>query len=142
MNRAVVERALEALRQVGRKPEGAGGPVSLKVESIAPAAATATPPSGSRYEPVTEPPSLPAACGASPGPTRDRKPYARLKAGPCRYDWTPAYSGLRLRCVAHRSHGDSTTVFRQAFGGYDTLADMLKAGVLTGMALQDALRTQ
>jgi hypothetical protein len=113
-----------------------------ELESRNGALSAPTAPSGPRYEPLAAVPALPVACGTILSSTRDRKPRARLEAGPCRYDWVPGYSGRRLKCIAHRSHGDGSTVFRQTYAGYDTLADMLKAGVLTGLALQDALRTQ
>lgn len=56
----------------------------------------------------------------------------------CRYDWQPGYRGLRLRCVIHHHGGD--TVYRTNAGGYDTLAEMVRLGVLTGEALRDAAR--
>jgi hypothetical protein len=42
MRNQVVEKALEALRQVCRKPEGAGGPVSLEAPKTIPADASIT----------------------------------------------------------------------------------------------------
>ena len=42
MRNEVVEKALEALRQVGRKPEGAGGSVSLEAPKTIPADASIT----------------------------------------------------------------------------------------------------
>jgi len=56
------------------------------------------------------------------------------KAIECRYDWIPAYSGLRLRCVIHHHAAGSNTVFRTTSGGRDTLAEMLERGILTGQA--------
>ena len=58
----------------------------------------------------------------------------------CRYDWIPGYRGLRLGCVVHHQAGGGNTVFRTNLGGYDTLTEMLHLGILTGGALQDALR--
>jgi hypothetical protein len=62
--------------------------------------------------------------------------------GTCRYDWQLGYRGRRLHCVAHPAHGGSTTVFRLAWGGYDTLAELLRLDMLTGEALTDARRPQ
>lgn len=62
--------------------------------------------------------------------------------GTCRYDWQLGYRGLRLHCVAHPAHGGSTTVFRLAWAGYDTLAELLRLEMLTGEALTDARRSQ
>lgn len=62
--------------------------------------------------------------------------------GTCRYDWQLGCRGLRLHCVAHPAHGSSTTVFRLTWGGYDTLAELLRLEMLTGEALADARRTQ
>ncbi len=75
---------------------------------------------------------------------KSRSAPCGAKANPpgCRYDWASGYEGRRLHCVTHR-HGQATdTVFRTCYGGYDTLADMLEAGFLTGAALEDAQRTQ
>ena len=58
----------------------------------------------------------------------------------CRYDWIRGYRGLRLRCVVHHHADAGNTVFRTNGGGYDTLAEMLQLGVLTGEALRDARR--
>lgn len=66
----------------------------------------------------------------------------RNRAGTCRYDWQPGYRGRRLHCIAHPAHGGSTTVFRLAWGGYDTLAELLRLDLLTGGALSDAIRPQ
>lgn len=71
------------------------------------------------------------ACSA----TRPAKPIA------CRYDWIPGYCGVRLHCVVGHKHRDGdNAVFRMNLGGYDTLAEMMRNGVLTGQALQDARR--
>ena len=86
---------------------------------------------------------------------RDYKPeiIAALKSRPapcaakatpsgCQYDWAPGYRGLRLKCITHRHEMGSSTVFRTAYGGYDTLLEMLRFGFLCGQALDDARRTQ
>lgn len=62
-------------------------------------------------------------------------------SGPCRYDWISGYRGLRLRCVAHHKHANSTTVFGMHSSNYDTLQEMNRLGILTGDALADARRT-
>ena len=62
------------------------------------------------------------------------------KTSECRYDWIPRYRGIRLQCIAHKHPGGGTTVFRTSSGGYDTLLDMLRYGLLTGQALADAQR--
>jgi hypothetical protein len=62
------------------------------------------------------------------------------KAVACRYDWIPGYRGSRLRCTIHGHANGGDTVFRTSWGGYDTLAEMLRLGALTGEALTDAGR--
>ncbi len=66
---------------------------------------------------------------------------AKANLSGCRYDWANGYRGLRLRCVTH-NHGGGSAVFRTAYGGYDTLLEMLGLGYLSGQALDDAQRTQ
>lgn len=56
----------------------------------------------------------------------------------CRYDWIPGYRGIRLRCVVHNHSKGGKIVFRTNFRGYDTLADMLRLGLLVEQALADA----
>jgi TubC N-terminal docking domain len=52
----------------------------------------------------------------------------------CKYDWQAHYNGQRLRCVVHRHAAGTDTVIV----GHDTLASMLRLGVLTGSALTAA----
>lgn len=61
-------------------------------------------------------------------------------ASDCQYDWIPGYRGIRLRCIAHKHCHGGNIVFRANFRGYDTLADMLKLGLLAGQGLADAQR--
>lgn len=62
----------------------------------------------------------------------------KVKATTCRYDWIPGYRGLRLHCVIHHRGDGGNVVFRMNWGGHDTLAEMLRLGVLVGQALQDS----
>jgi hypothetical protein len=52
-------------------------------------------------------------------------------SGRCKYDWKRGYEGERLHCVIHRHATGTDTVIVSR----DTLADMRRHGVLTGMAL-------
>jgi hypothetical protein len=58
---------------------------------------------------------------------------------PCRYDWAPGHRGQRLQCVVHCHKAASDTVFART-NCSNTLAEMLKLGVLVGQALMDATR--
>jgi hypothetical protein len=69
---------------------------------------------------------------------RGRTATKTVKPVECRYDWISGCRGFRLQCIAHKHAGDGNTVFRANFCGRDTLADMMKLGLLTGQALADA----
>jgi hypothetical protein len=71
---------------------------------------------------------------------RERTATETVKPIECRYDWISGYCGLRLYCVVHKHADGRNTVFRTNPGGYDTLADLLRQGLLTGRALADAQR--
>lgn len=69
-----------------------------------------------------------------------REGTVTAKAIECRYDWIPGYHGTRLQCIAHKHPGGGNTVLRTNSGGFDTLLDMLRHGLLTRQALADAQR--
>lgn len=60
-----------------------------------------------------------------------------LPRSTCKYDWQKGFRGSRLRCVVHKHAQGTDTVIV----GSDILADMLRHGCLTGMALDEARKT-
>ena len=59
----------------------------------------------------------------------------------CRYDWAPGFVGLKLRCVdflKHRHNSPERQALVFVLPQSSTLADMLAAGLLVGVARSNA----
>jgi hypothetical protein len=76
-----------------------------------------------------------AARRKGPAPSARKAKTKSQPSAPCQYDWAPDRRGQLLSCVTHPHLPGSASVWV----GRDTLADMLKLGVLTGQALEDAV---
>jgi len=120
------DRILEALTQLG-----------VTVKAVAPDRLSIEPAS-------TVPPELVARIRKAKqeilARLTERGGTVTAKGTECRYDWIPRYRGIRLQCITHKHPGGENMVFRANFCGRDTLADMMRLGVLTGQALADAQR--